>query len=96
MNIKINKFDAAIDEFVSKNDRELLVMRDSVTIDALYKLAESFLENENPNSYFTTYVKYELGKMKHVLRLDSRKKLRRELFKDQPIRYYNIGLHRLL
>ncbi|MEE1097690.1 MAG: thioredoxin family protein [Bacteroidales bacterium] len=91
LNIKISKFDAAIDEFVSKNDRELLVIRDSVTIDTLYKLAKSFLENENPDSYFSTYINYELGKMKHVLRLDSRKKLRRELFKDQPIRYYNIG-----
>lgn len=91
LNIKINKFDVAIENFITRYDRELLVTKDKNIIDSLYQLAETFLQNEKDGSYFHTYVKYELGKMNHVLRLKSRKQQRVELFKDKPIQYYNIG-----
>ena len=79
LNIKINKFDVAIENFITRYDRELLVTKEKNIIDSLYQLAETFLQNEKDGSYFHTYVKYELGKMNHVLRLKSRKQQRVEL-----------------
>lgn len=91
LNVKINDFDAAIEDFITQYDRELLVMKDSLIVDSLHKLTQQFLETEKEGSYFHSYIKYEAGKMDHVLRLKGRKQQRAELFKDMPILYYNIG-----
>lgn len=91
LNPKIGRFDAAVEDFVSRNARSLLVTREKAVTDSLVALIDSFLENEPQGSYFAEYVKYESGKIKHVLRLESRKALREELFGDKPVQYYNMG-----
>lgn len=91
LNPKIGRFDASVEDFVSRNARSLLVTREKAVTDSLVALIDSFLENEPQGSYFAEYVKYESGKIKHVLRLESRKALREELFGDKPVQYYNMG-----
>ncbi len=91
VNEKIGRFDVALEDYIAENDKALLVQKDSVVIAGLYKLVESHLENQAPDSYFALYVKYEFGKIQYALRLKSRKLLREELFGDKPIQYFNIG-----
>lgn len=91
LNTKIERFDVATEDFVSRNARNLLVTRDNTVTDSLVALLNNFLADEPQGSYFAEYVKYEIGKIKHVLRLESRKALREALFGDKPIQYYNMG-----
>lgn len=91
INSKIAAFDVALEDFIAENDKALLVQRDSAAVSEFYKLVDNLIAGEDSTSYFSTYAKYELGKIEYVLRLKGRKQQRANLFKDKPIHYYNVG-----
>lgn len=91
LNLRIADFDAALEDYIVANDKALLVQRDTAAVRGLDRIVKGFLSEGDSSSYFASYVRYEYGKLRYILRLDSRKRLRAELFANKPILYYNIG-----
>lgn len=94
LNVKIMRFEATVDSFVSAN-RERLDFRFKPD-KKVWKELETKIGNGKWNtkggqddSFFDRYVRFNMLEMKFAMRIDSRKNLVNRYIADEPIRYYD-------
>ncbi len=92
LNVRIMRFEEAVDSFVSAN-REKLDFRfhpDRKVFGELTRMVERrFRPAGGEGTFFDRYVEYTLLEMRLAMHMDSRKRLASRFIVDEPIRYHD-------
>ena len=90
INNKVYVIDGVIEDYMLKNERDILFFRDKTKVMALKDIIDMVVDS-NDSKYVKDYAKYSIGMIEFSSKTVNETKLKAELFFNKPILYDNLA-----
>jgi peroxiredoxin len=90
INNKVYVIDSVIEDYMLKNERDILFFRDKTKVMALKDKIDMFVDSTD-SKYVKDYAKYSIGMIEFSSKTINETKLKAELFFNKPILYDNLA-----